>query len=456
MDIKMRKSAPMQTSDQTGQQIVAIVGATVLDGNGGQPVEDGVVLIEGARILEVGDRSVQIPSRARQVEARGKWVIPGLMDAYVYLVDGVTPSTMIRYEGRYDEIAIESAQLTLLNGVTTVFDAWGPRDYLIKARDAVNRGSAIASRIFLCGNCVGSGGPYDNTMRPQFRDAVGGTFADRINSIWQADVGLELTSMSSARIRERIRRYVQTGIDYLSYTVNLHRPGSTQYMVFSPSVQQAIVEEAHHAGLVVSAWHSTTEEGVRSAVDSGADLVTGPILSVEFASLLAQRRVACNISCASPISLEWFRRNRNLEVLDWFEGRNRFLRELASVGATILLGTEGSSYDADHWNDWRGICPVDEEKALQLGESHFASLKAVEHQGLEPMAILLSMTRNVAKSFKVDKNLGTLEHGKLADLVILDADPLQSAENYRRISLVMKEGIVVNRDSLPAPRHLAG
>jgi imidazolonepropionase-like amidohydrolase len=170
-------------------EILAIVGGTVIDGNGGSPIDDGVVLIEGARIVEIGNRSVPIPRQARQIPADGKYVIPGLMDAYTYLVDSVTPSTMVRYEGRYDELAIEAAQLTLRSGVTTVFDAWGPRPYLIKARNAIRQGLVTASRIFLCGHLVGTGGPYDNDMRPQHRDAVGETFAQRINAIWQENVG---------------------------------------------------------------------------------------------------------------------------------------------------------------------------------------------------------------------------------------------------------------------------
>ena len=73
---------------------IAIVGGTIIDGNGGAPIDGGVILIDGQRIVAVGDRSTQIPSGAKQLSAAGKFIIPGLMDAYVYLVDGVTPSNV--------------------------------------------------------------------------------------------------------------------------------------------------------------------------------------------------------------------------------------------------------------------------------------------------------------------------------------------------------------------------
>jgi imidazolonepropionase-like amidohydrolase len=73
---------------------------------------------------------------------------------------------------------------------------------------------------------------------------------------------------------------------------------------------------------------------------------------------------------------------------------------------------------------------------------------------MNPMATLMAATRNVARAFKVDKDLGTLEPGKFADLLILDKNPLEDAANYRSISLVMKEGHIVDRNALPTQRLL--
>src|SRR5690349_2741127 len=122
-------------------QNVVITGATVIDGTGKAPITDGVVVITNGRIAAVGKvGTVQVPASVRTIDARGKYVIPGLMDANLHLFLNLDLETLIKYEGRYHEVAIEGAQLALKSGQTTVFDTWGPRDALIKARDAINSG----------------------------------------------------------------------------------------------------------------------------------------------------------------------------------------------------------------------------------------------------------------------------------------------------------------------------
>ena len=128
-------------------QTVAIVGATVIDGTGAEPVKDAVVVIDGGKITAVGLRaSVTIPAGARQIDAAGKFVIPGLMDANVHLVLGSSIEFISRYEGRYEDLIEEAAQVTLKNGVTTVFDSWGPLQPLLNVRDRIRaaRRSAAA------------------------------------------------------------------------------------------------------------------------------------------------------------------------------------------------------------------------------------------------------------------------------------------------------------------------
>ncbi len=129
---------------------LAITGATIIDGTGSDPIRRGVVLLTDDRITAVGaSRAVEIPESATRIDARGKYVIPGLMDANLHLFLNIDLETLIKYEGRYHEIILEAAQITLRTGQTTVFDTWGPRAALVQARDMIKAGDAPDSRIYL-------------------------------------------------------------------------------------------------------------------------------------------------------------------------------------------------------------------------------------------------------------------------------------------------------------------
>jgi imidazolonepropionase-like amidohydrolase len=438
--------------------LLAIVGGTILDGNGGVPLEDGVILIEDGRIAVVGDKLTAVPPQAIKIAATDKYIIPGLMDANVHLVADHVPLTLVRYEGRYDELAIEAAQVALRSGVTTVFDSWGPREYLIKARDAINEGRVCASRIYLAGNIVGFGGPFSKDFFPQGKDALFEEFTDRTNAIWQEHVGPELMAMSPEQVRQEIRRHAHSGIDFLKYAVNGH--GSVE-ILFSPRVQQVIVDEAHRAGITVQT-HQMSAEGLHLAIEAGVDLMQHCEITLEHplpaetVTLLAERRVPGAFLANTQAALDWYREKaatdpyfKRFDIADLNE------RALLRAGAVILLSTDGGVFSSDTLNSsfWKKYMPP-RERLLELGEGHFNWLLAVEQKGMKPMDALLSATRNIARAYNVDKDLGTLEKGKIADLVVLDRNPLESATHYRSVSLVIKEGRIVDRDSLPTHRLL--
>src|SRR5262249_40363031 len=84
-----------------------------------------------------------------------------------------------------------------------------------------------------------------------------------------------------------------------------------------------------------------------------------------------------------------------------------------------------------------------------LGTGHFAVLEAMEEMGCPPMTLLQAATKNIAVAYGKGDELGTLEKGKIADLLVLNGDPLQSAENYRSIHMIIKEGALIDREALP-------
>nr|WP_237546623.1 amidohydrolase family protein [Streptomyces sp. SID5606] len=124
-------------------------------------------------------------------------------------------------------------------------------------------------------------------------------------------------------------------------------------------------------------------------------------------------------------------------------------RRLIDAGARILLTTD--AYLTRPELRFTAMAPLlqGDDLLTELGEGHFLWLEAVAERGMRPMDALLAATRNIAEAYGKADELGTVESGKRADLVILDADPLADPRNYRRIADVFKDGARIDRDALP-------
>ena len=139
-----------------GQNTIAIVGATIIDGNGGPPLVNGTIVLTGNRISTVGPAgTVDVPNGAQVIDGTGKFVTPGFIDSNVHLSLYGAGETIIRYEPRNADLALESAQLELKHGFTTVRDSYGSLLPLIEVRDAIKRGEVVGPRMLVAGNIVG-------------------------------------------------------------------------------------------------------------------------------------------------------------------------------------------------------------------------------------------------------------------------------------------------------------
>ncbi len=439
----------------------AIVGATVIDGTGTPPIGNATVLVEGARIRYVAPATDgSVPQDAEVIDAGGKYVIPGLMDANVHLFAGITLDLLLEYRGRYAELVEEAAQIALKAGVTTVFDTWGPLEPLIEVRDRINRGEVTGSRMFVAGNIVGLGGPLSADFFPP-GDVLEENTVAGINREWEQGVGSDLLWLTPEGVRARVRDYIErSGIDFIKYAASGHGSQRMQFITFSEQAQRIIVEEAHRAGLTAQA-HTTSPESLRMEIEAGADLlqhgdVTGPEpMPEDTLRLIVERRLPVAALVCTVCYMEWVRRSGDEVLLEIHGEKDKNDRRLIEAGARLLLTTDGFAWGPRAWNHPKmaQIKDVD-DTPTQLGESHVQWLQAVIERGMTPMEALLSATRHIAEAYHQADDLGTLEPGKYADLVILDADPLADVGNYRRIAHVMKAGELVDRNALPIRRIL--
>lgn len=437
-----------------------ITGATLIDGVSERPQMGQDILIEGSRIKAIGRRDeLKVPADAQVIDARGKFVIPGLMDANVHLLLDMRLENLVRYEDRYEDLIAEAAQVALKNGLTTVFDTWGPRRHLMAVRDRIAAGDLIASRIFCAGNIVGLDGPCSADFLAKSAEIASGVLVDRINAIWAENVGPELTWMTPEKVAEAVRAYIGTGVDFIKYAGSEHRvpTGPSAFLAFSPRCQVAIVQEAHRAGLTAQA-HIQSVEALHVAIESDCEIIqhcniTGAVpIPQETLELLVKNGTASTVFPLTQRRYEVFKRNGDLLTSRVFTEASvaTNVRNLIESGAILLMATDAGILAAETAGDPAlGVVYSGEDNLFELGQGHFHWLKAMEESGLAPMAMLKAATSNIAKAYGKDKELGTLEPGKIADLLILDKDPLQASENYRAIHQILSNGVIVDRSGLP-------
>ncbi|MGH7459510.1 MAG: amidohydrolase family protein [Longimicrobiales bacterium] len=443
-------------------QTLAITGGTVIDGTGRQPIADGVVLVENGRITAVGSaRDVRVPAAATSVDARGKFIIPGLMDANLHLFLNLDLETLIKYEERYHEIVLEAAQIALKSGQTTVFDTWGPRAPLVRARDMINTGKAPGSRIYLAGNIIGFDGPLSADFRANAAPFVSKAFAKRTNETWEQGTGRSLLWLTPEEVGAAIREYTKKEVDFLKFGGSGHV--DMNFISFSPRAQKAIVDEGHRANLTVQA-HTTSVESLDMAIEAGVDIVThgdisGPTRAIpdETIRKLVERGVAVS---ALPVTerhvaaMEKHAPNRTL--LPYFKVAKANHRNMIKAGVRLLVSTDAGIEHPLLMSESQSVAADTVDPRVRLGEGHFNAMVALEEEGMDRMEILKAATSNIAKAYKLP-DIGSLEAGRIADVVILDANPLESARNYRRIHTVIKDGKVIDLRALPlAPIISAG
>jgi imidazolonepropionase-like amidohydrolase len=434
-----------------------ISGATIIDGVSDRPIKGQSLWVDGGRVKAIGAADdFGAVSSAKVIDGAGKHIIPGLMNANVHLLLDARMENLVRHELRYDQLIAEAAQVALRNGFTTVFDTWGPLGPLKAIREQINAGERPGSRIFCAGNIVGLDGPFSPDFFPKTLEVASPTLAERINVLWSENVGAHLTGMTPEQVGREIRTYAKKGIDFVKYASSDHQRGLVPvFLVFSERVQGAIVEEAHRAGVTAQA-HVNTVESLRMAVEAGCDLIqhgnfTGatPIPDSTLRTMI-DRKTACVVFPFTRARCRWARDKHDDVYSQWLASMNDNVQRLVQAGVTVLLGTDGGLWAPDiatdpAWGKW--IPGVDNLHDLEHGHIHW--FKAMDELGLAPMDSLKAATRNVAAAYGKDKDLGTLKPGKIADLVILDKDPLEAPENYRCISQIIKEGRVVDHAALP-------
>lgn len=440
--------AGLQGSGAAGPPTIAFVGATVIDGNGGPPLLDATVLVVGREIAAVGPRSgVTVPADAQRIDASGQYLLPGFVDANTHTSLYGGGRTLALYHDRQADLVKESAQLHLKHGVTTIRDSYGALTPLLEIRDAIEEGRVVGPRMKVAGNIVGWGGPCSvsySMVRPETCDEITRRFNE---SITMGLSGEDLLQMTPEELRVAFNRYLDAGPDHIRYGATTHF--TPAFIAFSPDAQRVLVEEAHRRGLPIET-HSTTVEGLRIPILAGVDLLQHPEVLLrpvpdEILELIRERDVLCAFRASVITGDAW---QAFLAGGDVQEGAGlslqranaeRFLRG----GCTPVVGNDNYLGGAPELSSQR------RPDTQKMGVGTLIAIEGLVELGLTPSEAIVAATRNGARAARSLHRFGTIEPGKLADLILLEANPLEDISNVRRLRLVMKEGAVVDIQALP-------
>jgi imidazolonepropionase-like amidohydrolase len=464
---------------------IAVVGATVIDGNGGPAMMDATVLVRDGRFEAVGPRrAVNVPECAEIVNGAGKFVTPGFVDTNVHVAMPGGAIDFARYWDRLSDLAVEGAQLHLKYGVTSIRDSYGVLMQLLDARDRIKRGEVPGARLKVAGNIVGWSGNFSLSFRGRDPESY---FEEWVNDQFTMGTGETLGWLSPDSLRAVMNRYIDQGVDFVKIGVTAHSH-NVPTLVFSQRQLDAIVETVHARGLIAET-HATTPEGLYMSLMAGMDLIQHPeVMGVpitdELIAMLGEGDAICSIHGNNHAGRAWRQflartgsgggntagtaqagqRDTALSELrnDWEKpartekmwqdsmrtNNPRTLREnamrIVKSGCMITTATDNAmgtppefSRDPNAWG------------ARQPGPGTHASIESLVEFGMTPAEAIVAATKNGAIAMRMGDELGTIEAGKIADLVMLDADPLQDISNIRRISMVMMDGRIIDREKLP-------
>jgi imidazolonepropionase-like amidohydrolase len=409
--------------------VTVIHAGALLDRPGRPPRQRASIIVRGERIEAVQDGFAPVPEGGRLIDLSDRFVLPGLIDSHVHLtsdragVEGqladVTDSVALRsYEAAWN------ARKTLDAGFTTVRNLGSDDGVTLGLRDAIARGWAIGPRIVDAGTAISTTtGHMDATLgiREEFHDVLRGSGA---------------TCDGADDCRRAVRRQIARGVDVIKIAttggVNSRIGLGLGAQMFEDEAR-AIVETAHLYGKRV-AVHAHGADGVNLALRVGADSIEhGTLLDDESIRLFLRNR-AYYVPTLSTINgyIERLRANPNAytgEVrakIEWRIGiTGQALRRAYPAGVRIAFGTDAG--------------------VSLHGRNADEFLLMVQH-GMPATAAIQAATVNAADLLGLSAEVGTIEPGKIADIVAVRGDPLADVGLLRQMSFVMARGRVHRLD----------
>ncbi len=408
----------------------------LIDGVSDKALGNMTVVVDGDRITEVR-RGFSAPADGDSViDLSNTTVLPGLMDMHVHLTGQMNPRNYLeRVQKNTAHFAIQSveyARRTLLAGFTTVRNPGDDGTITIALRGQIDRGLVPGPRIFTAGKSLATTGGH--------ADPTNGLRDDLTRDAGPEDGVVNGPEDAAKAVRHRYKE----GADFIKITATggvLSVAKSGQNPQFTEKELRAIVETANDYGFHVAA-HAHGAEGMKRAVRAG-------ITSIEHGTLMDEETMELMKEHGTyyvPTILAGEFVAEKAKIDGYFPEMVR--PKAAEIGPKIQE-TFGKAYKAGVKIAFGTDCGV----SPHGGNAEEFSLMV--EAGMPPMEAIRSATVTAAELLKIDDKLGSIEAGKIADLVAVPGDPLKDISVLENVSFVMKEGAVYKDDSLAAIRSLS-
>jgi imidazolonepropionase-like amidohydrolase len=408
---------------------VAIRAARLIDGKGDSVMKNAVVLVSGEKIAAIGSQ-LAIPPTAKIIDLGDATLLPGLIDAHTHLLselDGSDLEDWLRIVATQStaERALLGAKLgreDLEAGITTVRDVGNSGlNGDVALRRAIERGWVPGPRMVTSTRALAAQGGQLGTLTPAAQSLIEEEY---------------VTIRGPESARQAVRQALYDGARCIKVIVN----GSPANVTLDE--MKAIVDEAHTAGVKVAA-HATDDKATRVAAEAGVDSIEHAyVVQDNVLKMMAEKHiflvptdgtvktfVAMTLGARQPTESE--RAEREKEYAPFVKQEQERLMRAMKLGVPIAAGS-------DMYYSMPG---------MTRGQASLLVYEAYAEAGMTPMEIIHAATRNAAELLGMQDLIGTLEPGKLADIISVAGDPLKDIRALEHAKFVMKGGTVVVKNN---------
>jgi imidazolonepropionase-like amidohydrolase len=416
---------PIQAADN----VIALKAERMFDGKSKSLVPNGVVIVQGDKIVEVGS-NLGVPGDAKVIDLGDATLAPGFMDAHTHLTLDYSGDYNVRRLKELDLnvseqaiIATAHARVTVEAGFITVRDLGsrfvGSREFVdVALRNSINKGMVVGPRMLVATKGIGAtGGHFDPTSG--FRDFLFGREPDYTDGI--------VDSPDDAR--KAVRFEVKNGADVIKAAVSggvLSLVDEVDTPQLTAAEMAAVVDESHRLRKKV-AVHCHGDQAAREAVEAGVDSIEhGSFIKQE---TLARMKTKGVFLTPTLMATEWIMSKLEnyppalqAKAKAAAAARSDMFRNAVKLGVKISFGTDAAVFP--HGQNAR-------------------EFKVMVDLGMPPIEALRSATANDAELFGIAQKTGTLEKGKFADIIAMPGDPTTDITATERVFFVMKEGKII-------------